>query len=294
MTKVDESDWCDILPSVAQVDFHHFRGFSMNFSFLKSLMLVAFAVSLGLCNATQKAVAAVQSPINITSYNTLYDPLLPSLNFSYSSSTTLDVHNTGSPDVEATIKAFVGAGAGSISVNGTTYDLLQLHFHTEAEHLVNGVRGAMEVHFVHKSLANEFLVVGQIIDVGAFNSSYAPIFSDLPVNNGDTRSVSNFSLAALLPSTLTSFRYEGSLTTAPYTTGIKWNVLTTNTTMSQSQIDAFRALFPDGDSREEQEFHGWIRTDLDAFSAVPEPTSMAIFGPGTLGLAFRTRRRAMV
>lgn len=240
---------------------------------------------------TQPVLAAVQSPINITSQNTLFDAALPSLNFSYSSNTLLDVHNTGSPDLEATIKAYVLPGAASVTVDGTVYELLQLHFHTEAEHLINGVRGAMEVHFVHKSVANQYLVVGQIIDVGAFNASYDPIFSDLPLTLNETKSVANFNLNALLPNALTTFRYEGSLTTSPYTEGIKWNVLTTNTTMSQSQIDAFRALFPNGDSREEQEFSGWIRTDLEGFSTVPEPTSIAIFGLGAVGIAYRARRK---
>jgi carbonic anhydrase len=222
------------------------------------------------------AHAAVQSPINITSYNTYYSPSLPAFSFNYSSSTTLDVRNTGSPDTEATVKAIVGAGAGSLTLGGTSYDLLQFHFHTPSEHLINGVASALELHFVHQSAVGELLVVGQLFEVGAFNSSIDPIFSDLPLVSGGQKTVNGFNLNALLPNTLTSFRYDGSLTTSPYTGGVKWNVLTTRSSLSQSQLNGFRALFPEGDSREEQDFDGFVMTDLPGFSSVPEPTSMAI------------------
>jgi carbonic anhydrase len=239
------------------------------------LLLWGCALAIGIGSSTV-AHAAVQSPINITSYNTYYNPSLPAFNFNYSSSTTLDVHNTGSPDTEATVKAIVGAGAGSLTLSGTTYDLLQFHFHAPAEHLINGVASALELHFVHQSAGGELLVVGQLFEVGAFNSSIDPIFSDLPLVSGDQKTVNGFNLNALLPSTLTSFRYDGSLTTSPYTGGVKWNVLTAYSSLSQTQLDGFLALFPNGDSREEQDFDGFVMTDLPGFSSVPEPTSMAI------------------
>ena len=239
------------------------------------LLLLGCALAIGVGSSTA-AHAAVQSPINITSYNTYYNPSLPAFSFNYSSSTTLDVRNTGSPDTEATVKAIVGAGAGSLTLGGTTYDLLQFHFHAPAEHLINGVASALELHFVHQSAVGELLVVGQLFEVGAFNSSIDPIFSDLPLVSGGQKTVNGFNLNALLPNTLTSFRYDGSLTTKPYTGGVKWNVLTTRSSLSQTQLDGFRALFPEGDSREEQDFDGFVLTDLNGFSSVPEPTSMAI------------------
>jgi carbonic anhydrase len=142
--------------------------------------------------------------------------------------------------------------------------------------LINGVASALELHFVHQSTVGELLVVGQLFEVGAFNSSIDPIFSDLPQSSVDQKTVNGFNLNALLPNTLTSFRYDGSLTTIPYTGGVKWNVLTTRSSLSQTQLNGFLALFPDGDSREEQDFDGFVLTDLNGFSSVPEPNSMAI------------------
>jgi carbonic anhydrase len=64
---------------------------------------------------------------------------------------------------------------------------------------------------------------------------------------------------------LFSARYTGSLTTPPYTTGVRWIVLTTPIELSPAQITAFRALFPEGNARAVQPLDGRaIETDAVA------------------------------
>ena len=46
----------------------------------------------------------------------------------------------------------------------------------------------------------------------------------------------------LLPSTKSSYRYDGSLTTPPCSEGVKWFVLTTPIELSEAQIAAFTAI----------------------------------------------------
>jgi carbonic anhydrase len=238
------------------------------------------------------ASAAMQSPIDITPYNTLYTPSLQPLLFQYSTSTSISLLNTGSPDHEATIRATVEPGAGELVLGGTTYHLKQFHFHTEAEHRIDGHQAAMELHLVHLSSQGDILVVGQMIEIGAFNPLLDAIFNDLPTQPGDSRTVSNFSLDGLLPLSQTTFRYDGSLTTAPYLEGVQWNVFTEGTTMSQTQVDAFRSLFPHGDTREVQDLDGrWVLTDLKGFSAVPEPASLAVGILTIIPMICRARRK---
>ena len=258
----------------------------------------ALAVTVSLVASAALALP-MQSPIDITSANTVYS-VLPPLQFDYGNSVVLDVENTGSPGEEKTIRATVGAGTHSLSLSGVTYDLLQFHFHSEAEHAINGVRSEMEVHFVHQATdgSGKLLVVGQFIEVGAENAALAPIFSALPPTEASPHlTLAGFDLGALLPSDLSSFRYTGSLTTSPYTEGVSWNLLSSPTTMSHEQIDAFRTLFyePEGNTRPLQSLNGRVvLTDVEGF-AVPEPgTWMLVFmGLAAIrGVAAKSRQAA--
>lgn len=70
--------------------------------------------------------------------------------------------------------------------------------------------------------------------------------------------MSRVRLSALLPRERDSFRYAGSLTTPPFTEGVEWIVLSDPITMSERQIDAFRELFEEGNSREVQPLNGRV------------------------------------
>ncbi|MFZ4573282.1 MAG: carbonic anhydrase [Phycisphaerales bacterium] len=228
-----------------------------------------------------------QSPIDIRNENISYNAALPSLNFSYSQNTPLDVVNTGSPDEEATVKANVPAGAGSVSVSGNTYDLLQFHFHTPAEHWLNGHESEMELHMVHRDAGGNLMVVGRWIEEGPANAALDSIFSNLPTSTADPRSIASFDLTSMLTADLYSFRYHGSLTTPPYTEGVNWVLLTQPLTMSHAQIEAFRTLFPHDNSRLPQALNGRIvETDDPAY--IPAPGAAAALALGGL---FASRRR---
>lgn len=236
-----------------------------------------------------------QSPIDITSDTTLYTPDLPPLGFSYGT-TTLSVVNTGSPGEESTIRANVPEGAGSVTVSGVVYNLLQFHFHVESEHVINGQPGDMEMHLVHQDVNGNYLVVGRLIEMGAHNDPLDPIFSNLPPDSSaPTLPVFNFDLESILPTASTTFRYSGSLTTSPYTEPVQWIITSEHLEMSQDQIDAFAAVFdgPHGNYRELQPLNGrTVQTDVAGFSTIPEPSTFTLLVAG-LGLLLSQRRRTV-
>jgi carbonic anhydrase len=212
-----------------------------------------------------------QSPIDIRSENTYYGRL-PALKFNLDTDTSLEVINNGSPDHEATIRANVNPGEGTLTLSGHEWDLAQFHFHTPSEHLVNGRSLPMEMHLVFTDSASNLLVVGRGIGVRerghdrGNDRALDPIFSNLPQNSEETRNIDHFDLNALLPHNLNSFRYSGSLTTSPYTEGVSWIELATPLLVSRSQVEAFESLFPHGNSREVQELNDRIiLTDVRGF-----------------------------
>jgi PEP-CTERM putative exosortase interaction domain len=257
------------------------------------LPLASIVSALFLSGMPAAQAAPQQSPIDITAGNTKF-ATLPPMDFNLSSDTTLSVINNGSPDVFKTAaRANVDPGAGSVTVGGDTYQLAQFHFHTPAEHLENGKVFPMEMHMVFQDPSKNILVVGRWVEEGASNAALEPIFSDLPKTTTQTHVFTHFDLNALLPSNLESFRYDGSLTTPPFSEGVKWIDLAQPLQMSAAEINAYSSLFPNGDAREIQDLNGRIvLTDVPGFaSAVPEPETYAMLLAGLGLIGFAARRK---
>ena len=198
----------------------------------------------------------LQSPIDLRRAEITYVNRLPAIRFSYPHKADVTLTNTGSPDEHATVRADVPAGAASITLSGTRYQLQQFHWHTPAEHEINGRRGPMEMHLVHSAADGSLLVIGALIQQGRTNRVLEPIFEDLPDAANETRAVAGVRIDELLPDDVSSYRYMGSLTTPPFTEGVRWLVLAHAITLSKHQIHAFRELFEEGNSREVQPRNG--------------------------------------
>jgi carbonic anhydrase len=227
--------------------------------------------SVSVCVATLALVAAVaasapassevdpgsaQSPVDLRRSQITFVNHLPAIRFSYPRKADVTLNNTGSPGEEATVRAEVPAGAASITLSGTKYTLQQFHWHTPAEHEINGRRSPMEMHLVHGAADGSLLVIGVLIEQGRTNRVLAPIFDALPERAGETRPVAGVRIDDLVPDELSSYRYMGSLTTPPFTEGVRWIVLAHPITLSKHQIHAFQELFEEGNSREVQPLNG--------------------------------------
>jgi carbonic anhydrase len=294
----------NVIPILHIKHLNFIRTFTMNTSLFRLLPLAPLVTALFLSGlsaaqadtlAENLATFERQSPINITTNNTTYDPNLSPMLFTLNSDTELKVINNGSPGVFKTAARanLVDPGAGSVTVGGDTYRLQQFHFHTPAENLENGFKFPMEMHLVFADANNNLLVVGRWVEAGAFNAALDPIFSHLPQTTTDTLTVDHFNLNALIPSNLESFRYDGSLTTPPFSEGVKWVDLAQPLDMSAAQINAFSSLFPNGDAREVQALNGRpVFTDVPGFATVvPEPETYAMLLAGLCLIGFTARRR---
>ncbi|RNF36311.1 carbonic anhydrase [Paracoccus methylarcula] len=130
--------------------------------------------------------------------------------------------------------------SGALTEDGKDFPLLQVHFHDPSEHAIHGKHFPLEVHFVHRSADGQLAVLAVLIDEGKENPELAKIIQHLPRQSGEPQKIDGveFDPAALLPKSLESFRYSGSLTTPPCSEGVAWHVLSTPITASADQITA--------------------------------------------------------
>ena len=135
-------------------------------------------------------------------------------------------------------------GADELHLEAEVFPLVQYHFHSPSEHTVDGRQFPMEMHLVHRSAAGKLAVIGVLIEEGAANPAFEPVWAHLPDRQGDKVHLEHVTVDVdqLLPEVHTSYRYEGSLTTPPCSEGVKWFVMTTPIELSPAQIARFRAI----------------------------------------------------
>ncbi len=176
-----------------------------------------------------------QSPIDIRETKEVE---LPDLRVNYNT-TDLRIVNNGH-----TLEVIYDPGSYLI-YEDRVYELIQFHFHTPSEHLIKGRSFPMEIHIVHKGEDGELLVVGIMMKEGKPNELLEELWRVLPLKDGKEKFREDVKINAtdLFPSNKDYYTYTGSLTTPPYTEGVRWIVMKTPTEISKEQVNKFRSLF---------------------------------------------------
>jgi carbonic anhydrase len=144
-----------------------------------------------------------------------------------------------------TLKASYDPGS-SIELDGKTYDLQQFHFHTPAEHLLDGATYPLELHMVHGLRGEEgrYLVVGVLFKEGAADALLGKLVAAAPPESGGTKDDDSVSIDVkpLFNPTGGYFHYAGSLTTPPFAETVSWIVSRQVREASHAQIAAINRL----------------------------------------------------
>ena len=177
--------------------------------------------------------ASTQSPINIKdpdpSVSVVPGSVMLERSYTVNGSFSLVPRPGGHPGFQ--LKPSDGATAQWI-VDGLAYDLIQFHFHSPSEHLINGERYPLEVHFVHQNADTKGLAVFGILYHHEeetetpnrhlrswWDEIYYP--HQLPVSNPINLSGM---ISDITGNPHTFYRYTGSLTTPPCSEGVRWFV----------------------------------------------------------------------
>jgi carbonic anhydrase len=176
-------------------------------------------------SSTISAVGMAQTPVDIATGNTV-STALPNIAFRYEV-TPFEVENTGHV-VEVSYPAGSSINVGSAATDN--YQLAQFHFHAPSEHTLNGKQYAAEIHFVHKNMLGQLLVVGVLLNESgkAARGILDEILAAAPLSEGTAKQEGHsLNANSILPEDRRFFTYAGSLTTPPCTEGVRWFVLQT-------------------------------------------------------------------
>lgn len=174
---------------------------------------------------------AQQSPINLVKHETVFVKFPKN----YFKADYRNAPYTGRFIEEHGHKNFVldspsrGTLPPKITVGNVEAELIKIHVHTPSEHDVDGHDLAGEIHLIHRILnpqmGSELIVLG--VFFAKLKTSVAPEFFKMWASGAKSnKSSQTYSIdpRKLLPNTAKWFRYEGSLTTAPYSEIVSWLV----------------------------------------------------------------------
>ncbi len=133
--------------------------------------------------------------------------------------------------------------AGSITLDGKTYKLVQFHFHAPSEHAIDGKKAPMEAHFVHVADDGEIAVLGAMIEPGGSNDVFKAVMEAAPQKAGGETKLGKEDPSTLLPANHRFYRYEGSLTTPPCSETVVWTIMKEPIKVSEKSIAEFQKLY---------------------------------------------------
>ncbi|XP_078530529.1 uncharacterized protein LOC144817673 [Lissotriton helveticus] len=196
-----------------------------------------------------------QSPININTSSTTYDPALQPIvlqGYNLPAEQSLRLNNNGHTVVLQLPKELSIVGGLPLE-----YRAAQLHFHwgspkrPGSEHTVNGEHYPGEIHMVFFSSEYSSIkeamdkpgglaVLGGFIEAGSEeNPYYAHLlqYFDKVENEGEDTQVEGFDISGLLPTRMDRYyRYNGSLTTPPCFQTVNWTIFNDTIKVSPEQL----------------------------------------------------------
>ena len=189
-----------------------------------------------------------QSPINIIVDHTISVENIDDLKVLYSPKTIISKVENNGHSIQ-----FDFEPGDSIQYKKETYHLKQIHFHEPAEHLVNGIRYPIEIHFVHKSKQDNLTVLSIFGIEGEVSELYGFFETFLPVKKGESKIINQeVDLQSLYPKNKDFYSYSGSLTTPPCTENVNWIIFKDQLILSYKHVLKLKNNMPLNNFRNEQ------------------------------------------
>ena len=146
-------------------------------------------------------------------------------------------------------------------LDGTVYTLKQFHFHNPSEYTFNGKHFPLEAHFMFMH-DHQRLVVSVAYDSGKPTSGVDAFVGQLNnVPHQEETMKQPFNIQALFPSSLSYYRFSGSLTFPPCSEGVIWLVLKHLVPLSAAQLTTVEQAIGQHNNRPTQPLNGRVIVD---------------------------------
>jgi carbonic anhydrase len=158
----------------------------------------------------------------------------------------------------------------TITVDQKTYDFKQIHFHTPAEHLIDGITYPMEMHIVNKLIGDkaEYAVFAFHFKMGKENKFIDEFLNLIPKEEHRSKEIETgiVKLRDLFGENPREewnsfYSYKGSLTTPPYTESVHWFVVKKIFEASPDQIKKINKVEGDNARHIQGEYNRTIRRE---------------------------------
>ncbi|WP_374448125.1 carbonic anhydrase [Providencia sp.] len=145
------------------------------------------------------------------------------------------------------------------SIDGSTYQLKQFHFHSPSENEIQSKQYPLELHLVHSKEDGSIAVLAIMLEEGDTNPAIEQILKSIPKEKNKEKELSTtIDLTPLYPEDKNYYRFSGSLTTPPCTEGVVWLVMKQPIKASKEQIEKFQKALGHPNNRPIQPLHGRV------------------------------------
>jgi carbonic anhydrase len=203
----------------------------------------------------------LQSPINILSKQTETGKHNITVKFKDEINKVDNLGHTVQLDIEE---------GNTITIDQKTYEFKQVHFHTPAEHLIDGITYPMEMHIVNQLIGGkaEYAVVAFHFKMGEENKFISEFLNLIPKEENQSKEIEAgiVKLRDLFGENPREewnsfYSYKGSLTTPPYTESVNWFVVKKIFNASPDQIKKINMIEGDNARHIQAEYHRTIRQE---------------------------------
>ncbi|XP_058088408.1 alpha carbonic anhydrase 1, chloroplastic [Magnolia sinica] len=185
----------------------------------------------------------LQSPIDIVKKDVVSDNQLGPLVKDYGPANATLVDNGFNIAIQ------LESDAGGITIQGKSYRLKQLHWHSPSEHTIDGVRYPVELHLVHKSDDGNLAVTAMLYKFGDRDSFLTQLKDHIDqlakeACGGDEDALVPLGILEakeMEKTTQKYYRYIGSLTIPPCTENVIWSIPAKVRELTMEQVAALKA-----------------------------------------------------